>query len=107
MLSGGILHRSGVIIDAAAGDKGGASSVTTEELWHLWLCVERESLKGGKSIHRKSKYLTKNDGLSRFPAPPDTSRTQESSGSRVQRAAPLRGDAEDSGSPPTLQKEVD
>lgn len=26
----------------------------------------------------------------------------ESSGSRIQRVAPLRGDAEDSGSPPTL-----
>lgn len=104
MLPGGILHRSAVITDAAAGDKGGASSIETGELWHLWLRVGRESLKGGKSIHRKSKYLTKKDGLSGFPAPPDAARTQESSGSGLQGAAPLRGDAEDSGSPPTLQK---
>lgn len=42
MLSGGILHgrRVGGFIDAGARDKGWPSIVKTEELLHLWLCVD-------------------------------------------------------------------
>lgn len=68
-------------------NKGWACIINLEALSHLWVCVH---LKDGPINSQDQQIFDKSDGLTTSSALLETAGRQESSGSGIQRGAPLR-----------------